>query len=112
MSSAAMAQTVVIGATSRLCWVTHLPVGWVFTPARGRGTCLTAASTPTFVGAFPHWTGGLAGTWSDEVAKDQNNCANVIPPRLPGSAPDGIVALRVTFRRCNTGSGEIALNAR
>ena len=77
MSSAAMAQTVIIGATSRLCWVTHLPVGWVFTPARGRGTCLTAASTPTFVGAFPRWTGGLAGTWSDEVAKDQNNCANV-----------------------------------
>ena len=27
-------------------WVTHLPVGWVFTPAPGRGTCLTAASTP------------------------------------------------------------------
>ena len=57
-------------------WVTHLPGGWIFTPAPGTRHIPDGRFYADFVGAFPRWTGGLAGTWSADVAKDQNYCAS------------------------------------
>jgi hypothetical protein len=48
-------------------WITHLPAGWIFTPAAGTLRMPDGRFHADFVAAFPHWTGGLAGTWSEEV---------------------------------------------
>jgi hypothetical protein len=48
-------------------WITHLPAGWIFTPAPGTLDAPDGRFYADFVGAFPRWTGGLTGTWSDEV---------------------------------------------
>ena len=49
-------------------WVTRLPAGWIFTPAPGIPYMPDGRFYPDFEDAFPRWTGGLHGTWSDEVA--------------------------------------------
>jgi hypothetical protein len=51
-------------------WITHLPAGWVFTPAPGTQYLSDGQFHSDFIHAFPHWTGGLTGTWSAEV----NDC--------------------------------------
>jgi hypothetical protein len=55
-------------------WVTHLPAGWIFTPAPDIPRLPDGEFYPDFDAAFPRWTGGLNGTWSDEVAKNQSRC--------------------------------------
>jgi hypothetical protein len=48
-------------------WITHLPAGWIFTPAPGIPYPSDGRFYSGFEDAFPSWTGGLVGTWSDEV---------------------------------------------
>ena len=48
-------------------WITHLPAGWIFTPAPGIPCTSGGRFYSGFEDAFPNWTGGLVGTWSDEV---------------------------------------------
>jgi hypothetical protein len=48
-------------------WVTHLPAGWIFTPAPGIPHVPTGRFHANFEAALPYWTGGLIGTWSEEV---------------------------------------------
>jgi hypothetical protein len=48
-------------------WITHLPAGWTFTPAPGTRYMPDGRFYADFVDAFPPWTGGLVGTWSNEV---------------------------------------------
>jgi hypothetical protein len=55
-------------------WVTHLPAGWIFTPAPDIPHLPDGKFYADFDAAFPRWTGGLDGTWSDEVAKNQSRC--------------------------------------
>src|SRR5262245_61450774 len=43
-------------------WVTHLPAGWVFTPAPGVPHMPDGKFHADFDAAFPRWTGGLDGT--------------------------------------------------
>lgn len=50
-------------------WVTHLPAGWVFTPAPGIPHMPTGRFYADFEAALPHWTGGLIGTWSEEICE-------------------------------------------
>jgi hypothetical protein len=53
-------------------WVTHLPAGWIFTPAPGMPRMPTGRFYADFEAALPHWTGGLIGTWSEEVREGPN----------------------------------------
>jgi hypothetical protein len=50
-------------------WITHLPAGWTFTPAPGTPYMPDGRLDADFLTAFPRWTGGLAGTWSDQVGE-------------------------------------------
>jgi hypothetical protein len=44
-----------------------LPAGWIFTPAPETRYMPDGRFYADFVDAFPPWTGGLVGTWSNEV---------------------------------------------
>jgi hypothetical protein len=50
-------------------WVTHLPAGWIFTPAPGIPHMPTGRFYADFIAALPRWTGGLVGTWSEQVCE-------------------------------------------
>jgi hypothetical protein len=56
-------------------WITHLPAGWAFTPAPGTRYMPDGRFYPDFESAFPRWTGGLVGTWSEEVGVGQARAA-------------------------------------
>ena len=63
-------------------WVTHLPAGWIFTPRPGTRHTTDGCFYADFLGAFPRWTGGLAGTWSDEVGGDSKRSAGNRKPSV------------------------------
>ena len=63
-------------------WVTHLPAGWIFTPRPGTRHTTDGCFYADFLGAFPRWTGGLAGTWSDEVGGDLKRSAGNRKPSV------------------------------
>lgn len=56
-------------------WITHMPAGWVFTPAPGIPYMPDGLFYSDFEDAFPHSTGGLVGTWSQEVRERTTSAA-------------------------------------
>ena len=52
-----------------------MPAGWVFTPAPGIPYMPDGLFYSDFEDAFPHWTGDLVGTWSQEVRERTTSAA-------------------------------------
>jgi hypothetical protein len=63
-------------------WVTHLPAGWIFTPAPGTLDAPDSRFYADFVDALPCWTGGFvkATMVRSHVARRRLSVVTITPP--------------------------------